>query len=56
MLNQLYKMTPMQESFGMIMLAIVENRPRLLSLKEMLQHFVAHRVEVVTRRTRLRSP
>lgn len=50
-LNQLYKMTPMQESFGMIMLAIVENRPRLLSLKETLQHFVAHRVEVVTRRT-----
>ncbi|MEO6025442.1 MAG: DNA gyrase subunit A [Candidatus Binatia bacterium] len=50
-LNQLYKLTPMQESFGMIMLAIVENRPRLLSLKEMLQHFVAHRVEVVTRRT-----
>jgi DNA gyrase subunit A len=50
-LNQLYKMTPMQESFGMIMLAIVENRPRQLSLKEMLQHFVAHRIEVVTRRT-----
>lgn len=50
-LNQLYKLTPMQESFGMIMLAIVENRPRLLSLKEMLQHFVAHRIEVVTRRT-----
>jgi DNA gyrase subunit A len=50
-LNQLYKMTPMQESFGMIMLAIVENRPRLLSLKEMLQQFVAHRIEVVTRRT-----
>jgi DNA gyrase subunit A len=50
-LNQLYKMTPMQESFGMIMLAIVENRPRLLSLKETLQQFVAHRIEVVTRRT-----
>lgn len=50
-LNQLYKLTPMQESFGMIMLAIVENRPRLLSLKEMLQHFVSHRIEVVTRRT-----
>ncbi|MEB2283374.1 MAG: DNA gyrase subunit A [Polyangiaceae bacterium UTPRO1] len=50
-LNQLYKMTPMQESFGMIMLAIVENRPRLLSLKEALQQFVSHRFEVVTRRT-----
>src|SRR6185369_5433563 len=50
-LNQLYKLTPMQESFGMIMLAIVENRPRLLSLKDALQQFVSHRVEVVTRRT-----
>jgi DNA gyrase subunit A len=50
-LNQLYKLTPMQESFGMIMLAIVDNRPRLLSLKDTLQQFVAHRIEVVTRRT-----
>ncbi len=50
-LNQLYKMTPMQESFGMIMLAIVENRPRLLSLKDALQQFLSHRFEVVTRRT-----
>jgi DNA gyrase subunit A len=50
-LNQLYKLTPMQESFGMIMLAIVDNRPRLLSLKETLQQFVSHRIEVVTRRT-----
>ena len=50
-LNQLYKLTPMQDSFGVIMLAIVDGRPRLLNLKEMLQHFVAHRVEVVTRRT-----
>ena len=50
-LNQLYKMTPMQESFGVIMLAIVDNRPRLLSLKAMLQQFVSHRIEVVTRQT-----
>jgi DNA gyrase subunit A len=50
-LNQLYKLTPMQESFGMIMLAIVDNRPRLLSLKQTLQQFVSHRIEVVTRRT-----
>jgi DNA gyrase subunit A len=50
-LNQLYKMTPMQDSFGVIMLAIVDGRPRLLTLKQVLQHFVAHRVEVVTRRT-----
>ena len=50
-LNQLYKLTPMQDSFGIIMLAIVDGRPQLLNLKEVLQHFVAHRVEVVTRRT-----
>ncbi len=50
-LNQLYKLTPMQDSFGIIMLAIVDGRPRLLNLKEMLQAFIAHRVEVVTRRT-----
>lgn len=50
-LNQLYKLTPMQDSFGIIMLAIVEGRPRLLTLKQVLQYFVAHRVEVVTRRT-----
>jgi DNA gyrase subunit A len=50
-LNQLYKLTPMQDSFGVIMLAIVDGRPQLLNLKEVLQHFVAHRVEVVTRRT-----
>lgn len=50
-LNQLYKLTPMQESFGVIMLAIVENRPKLLNLKEALQVFIGHRKEVVTRRT-----
>jgi DNA gyrase subunit A len=50
-LNQLYKLTPMQESFGIIMLAIVDNRPKLLTLKEALQVFIDHRKEVVTRRT-----
>jgi DNA gyrase subunit A len=50
-LNQLYKLTPMQESFGVIMLAIVDNRPKLLTLKEALQVFIKHRKEVVTRRT-----
>jgi len=50
-LNQLYKLTPMQESFGIIMLAIVENRPKVLTLKEALQVFIGHRKEVVTRRT-----
>ncbi len=50
-LNQLYKLTPMQESFGVIMLAIVDGRPRVLPLKEALQIFLDHRKEVVTRRT-----
>jgi len=50
-MNQLYKLTPMQESFGVIMLAIVGGRPKLLNLKEALQVFLDHRKEVVTRRT-----
>jgi len=50
-LNQLYKLTPMQDSFGIILLAIVDGRPQLLNLKQVLQYFVSHRVEVVTRRT-----
>ncbi len=50
-LNQLYKLTPMQDSFGIIMLAIVDNRPKLLTLKDALQVFIGHRKEVVTRRT-----
>src|SRR3989454_11922021 len=51
LLNQLYKHTPMQESFGVNMLAIVEGRPRLLTLKDALQVFLKHRREVVVRRT-----
>ena len=50
-LNQLYKMTPLQDSFGVILLAIVDGRPRLLTLKETLLHFLEHRREVVRRRT-----
>ncbi len=50
-LNQLYSMTPMQTSFGVIMLAIVGGRPRVVSLKDALSLFVDHRREVVTRRT-----
>jgi DNA gyrase subunit A len=50
-LNQLYKLTPLQESFGVIMLAIVDGRPRLLTLKDALEVFLDHRKEVVTRRT-----
>src|SRR5215468_11236291 len=51
LLNQLYKHTPLQESFGVNMLAIVEGRPRLLSLKDALEVFLQHRREVVVRRT-----
>ena len=51
-LNQLYQQTQLQSTFGVNMLAIVGGRPRLLNLKEMLQYFVDHRREVVTRRTR----
>src|SRR5258708_4095520 len=49
--NNLWKMTPLQESFGINMLAIVEGRPQILSLNQALTHFIAHRRDVVTRRT-----
>jgi DNA gyrase subunit A len=50
-INQLYKHTALQESFGVNMLAIVEGRPKVLNLKEALKAFLDHRREVVTRRT-----
>ena len=50
-LNHLYKHTQMQSSFGIIMLALVNNEPRVLNLKEMLRYFVEHRREVVVRRS-----
>ncbi|MEX0806469.1 MAG: DNA gyrase subunit A [Candidatus Binatia bacterium] len=50
-INQLYKHTSLQESFGINMLAIVEGRPRLLNLRDALRAFLDHRKEVVTRRT-----
>jgi DNA gyrase subunit A len=50
-INQLYKHTALQESFGINMLAIVEGRPKILNLKEALKAFLDHRKEVVTRRT-----
>ncbi len=50
-LNNLYKMTQMQESFGMNMVALVGNQPRLLNLKQFIEVFLRHRREVVTRRT-----
>ena len=52
MLNQLYKQTQMQETFGVIMLALVDGRPRVLNLKEVLSEFIKHRKEVVVRRTK----
>jgi DNA gyrase subunit A len=51
-LNQLYKHTQMQTSFGIILLAIHQNQPKLLPLKEMLHLFIQHRQEVVIRRSR----
>ena len=51
-LNQLYKHTQLQESFGAIMLALVDGRPRVLTLKEMLHYYIKHQEEVITRRTR----
>ncbi len=51
-LNQLYKHTQLQTTFGIINLALVDGVPRVLSLKEMLQEFIKHRHEVILRRTR----
>ena len=51
-LNRLYSLTPMENTFGVIMLAIVAGRPRVLTLKEALLYFIYHRREVVTRRTK----
>ena len=51
-LNRLYKHTALQSTFGTILLAIVNSRPRVLSLREMLQHYISHRREVILRRTR----
>ena len=50
-LNQLYKFTPIQDSFSIILLALVDGKPRTLSLKELLQEFVRHRFTVIRRRT-----
>ncbi|VVE44073.1 DNA gyrase subunit A [Pandoraea aquatica] len=50
-LNNLYKHTQLQDTFGMNMVALVDGQPKLLNLREMLVHFLAHRREVITRRT-----
>ena len=51
-INQLYKHTRLETSFGIILLAVVNNRPELLSLKEILEYFILHRKEIIIRRTR----
>ncbi|MFP4380189.1 MAG: DNA gyrase subunit A [Candidatus Sumerlaeia bacterium] len=51
-INQLIKQTQMQTTFGVILLALVENRPRYMSLRQVMQHFLEHRRQVVIRRTR----
>ncbi len=50
-LNQLYKYTQLQESFGVIMLALVDGKPEILNLKAVLEEYIKHQVEVITRRT-----
>jgi DNA gyrase subunit A len=50
-LNNLYKHTPMQDTFGVIMLALVDGVPRVLNLKEMMEYYIRHRNEIVLRRT-----
>jgi DNA gyrase subunit A len=52
LLNRLYQLTPLQSSFGIIFLAIVEGQPRVLPLRDLLRHFLDHRRTVVVRRTR----
>jgi len=51
-INQLYKHTQMQDTFGVIMLALVDGKPKVINLKNILQHYLEHQKEIVTRRTR----
>ena len=50
--NQLYKHTQLQDTFGVIMLALVDNQPRILTLKQVLHYYIQHQEDVITRRTR----
>ena len=54
-LNKLYKHTQLQESFGVIMLALVDGHPRVLNLKEVLGYYLDHRLNVIVRRTQFRA-
>lgn len=51
-LNNLYKFTQMQDSFGVILIALVDKEPKVLSLREMIDHYIAHQEDVITRRTK----
>ena len=51
-LNQLYKHTQLQDTFGVIMLALVDNQPKVLNLFEVLNYYLIHQEDVVTRRTK----
>ena len=51
-LNLLFKHTQMQDTFGVIMLALVDGKPKVLNLKQILQNYIKHQIEIVTRRTR----
>jgi DNA gyrase subunit A len=51
-MNQLYKHTQMKDTFGVIMLAIVDKQPRIMNLKEVLEHFIQHRKDVIVKRTK----
>ena len=51
-LNKLYKYTSLQETFGVIMLALVNNQPKILNLKDILVHYIDHQKDVITRRTK----
>ncbi|MBN2732972.1 MAG: DNA gyrase subunit A [Balneolaceae bacterium] len=50
-LNQLYKWTQMQQTFGVISLALVQGRPKVMGLKELIYHYIEHRIEIIIRRT-----
>jgi DNA gyrase subunit A len=52
LLNRLFKFTQMQETFGIILLALVDGRPRVLNLKEILDHYLAYQKEIIVRRTK----
>jgi len=54
-LNQLFKHTQMQTTFGVIMLALVHGAPKILTLKEMMQHFLNHRMDVLNKKDKVRA-